>query len=1072
MGIRHVRVLIAVDLGLLLALLVGVGVGYRPFGDGVGNGPVRQDLEPILFGGASLLVLVTTGLALVMLWRQDRQVSRARSDTARGDRRFALVGLRSPAVVVPVVVLLLFGGMAAALFTGSDTVTGNQFGTGCFDAQIEAVQQGAVTNSAEGVQTVTITAVEPTRSVAFISVRSNSAAPADSMILAELASATQLNLTRRTDNPSPPSITVNWTVVEYRCGVTVQRGTTAGNGLSTMDVAVTEAPTANSFVVTSAVTDRSDAAHDGDDDHLATLIGSTTLRFSTATGGALPTNHDYGWQVVTFDDPADAQVQRGTVTLTATNSETITLTTAVDPATTMVLATAAGAGTGSDIGERLARVHLSSSTTVEVTRLLAGDALEVAVQVIDFGDGTVVQHGVLNMAAAATTAAVTVGPVDTGRTSALSTINGPGSVSGGASDMAASAVLGEAAATFTVTDATTVTVQRAASAAAASFGWQLVQWGGPAWWDTDYPFRQRIDVTTTSTAAPDDYTVSVVVDHLDLVNSGLSLSGGGDLRILRWDGSAWVELNRVLDDNSSWGSATTTLWFRTTDPIGTASTDSYWLYFGNGSPAAAADDPEEVWLLHEDFESGTLGDFEDVTAGTTWYGADAWSARIPLVVQSSLVDADLLDFRVYVEFTSAALGAGAAADGADIRFTTDDGVTGIPHELESWDAGTGTVKAWVRVPRVSSSADTTLYLFYGAADSPDRQDPGQVWRHSAGVWHLSRDPGGHGPHLEDSSVAGRDGLSVGSMGAGDLVAGRTGLGLDLDGIDDGLVAQPFEVVGKTLTASGWVRLDSVTGDQVIVAKANSATDRILALGTTGTQAVFEVRAGSSTTTVTGGTIGTGTWHHVAGTWNGVALDLYVDGVWVATTGATGDPGRDAAMPVTLGVLDDGTRPLDGVLDEVRLETTTRTDDWLLATYRNQSNPAAFVVAGASQSVTAFDQGSWTYRKPLAVLAQSVDATLTDQPVLVDIVDPELVGNIQTDGDDVVFTAADGSTRLDHQLESVDAATGAVTAWVRLPSLSADAATPFFVYFGNGTAEDQQDPAGVFGPTSDLVVHGS
>lgn len=1026
-------------------------------------------------------VLFATVRVLARLWAPPSSVGGpAVAGSGRGpapdsDRRRQrpLVALRTPVLVVPAaVVLAMTVGLATALFTGTDAVPGNVFGTGCFDAQVAGVQTGQVTNSAEGTQTVTLTAVDPARSIAFITVRSNSSRPADSTVLANLASATELELTRRTDDPTPPDITVEWSVVEYSCGVSVQRGVTAGNGTGTVDVAIAAVDPAATFVVTSSVTDRADAAHDGDDDHLATLSAATNLRLTAASGGSLPADHDYGWQVVSFDDTGDVAVQTVTQTLSGTNSESVTLGSPVDPNTTLVLAHAASAGSGADYGERAARVHLSSTTTVEVTRLTAGDPLEVSIQVVSFTDGTVVRNGIVNLAAAEVSEAVPVPAVDTTRATALATVIGPGSLSGGATDMTAGTVLGEASATVEVTDPNTVTVTRAASTAAASFGWQLVEWGGPNWWNTDYPFRQRIDVSTSSTTAPDAYTVPVTFDHLGLVAGSLAEANGDDLRVLRWDGSTWTELDRVLDDDAAWNAADTTIWFRTTDPIEAGGTDSYWFYYGNNSPAAPLADPEQVWLLHEDFESGTLGDFEDRTGATAWYQADPWTARIPLTVQSSQVDANLTNFPVHVELTNAGLGAGAATDGSDIRFTAGDGVTDVPHEIESWNPGTGELVAWVLLPSVSATVDTGFYLYYGAADAPQQQDPAAVWQDAAGVWHLNRDPSGTAPQVDDSSSARRDGLSAGSMSGADLVAGRIGSAVDHDGTDDRLDIEPFDLFGRSLTVSSWVRLDSVSGDQLVFGKANSAADRYLTLGTTGSQARVELRSGATTVDLPGGSLSTATWHHLAATWNGLTLVLYVDGVQVATVAVAGNLPTDPSMPVTIGAAASGERPVDGLIDEVRLETAARSVDWLLASVRNQTNPGTFVTTGATETGSYLGQGTWLYRKPLAVSAAFVSAALTDQPVLVQFVDPEMAGKPQVDGDDVVFTAADGVTRLDHQLESIDSVTGSITAWVRFPSLDASTDTGAFVYYGNPSAGDQQDPEAVFGPDADLVFHGS
>jgi hypothetical protein len=84
----------------------------------------------------------------------------------------------------------------------------------------------------------------------------------------------------------------------------------------------------------------------------------------------------------------------------------------------------------------------------------------------------------------------------------------------------------------------------------------------------------------------------------------------------------------------------------------------------------------------------------------------------------------------------------------------------------------------------------------------------------------------------------------------------------------------------------------------------------------------------------------------------------------------------------------------------------------------------------------------------------------------------VAASAQAGGDDLVFVAADGTTRLDHELEAWDPGSGAVTAWVRLPTLnpSTGTGTELFVYLGNSSAANQEDPEGVWGPDADLVLN--
>ncbi|MES2681273.1 MAG: DUF2341 domain-containing protein, partial [Bacteroidota bacterium] len=83
-----------------------------------------------------------------------------------------------------------------------------------------------------------------------------------------------------------------------------------------------------------------------------------------------------------------------------------------------------------------------------------------------------------------------------------------------------------------------------------------------------------------------------------------------------------------------------------------------------------------------------------------------------------------------------------------------------------------------------------------------------------------------------------------------------------------------------------------------------------------------------------------------------------------------------------------------------------------------------------------------------------NTSLSNFPVLVRFTDNDLKhvsngGKVQNlSGFDIVFTASDTVTVINHQLEKYDPVTGEVVAWVQLPSLSATVNTDFFIFFGN------------------------
>ncbi|NIO12218.1 MAG: DUF2341 domain-containing protein, partial [Deltaproteobacteria bacterium] len=74
--------------------------------------------------------------------------------------------------------------------------------------------------------------------------------------------------------------------------------------------------------------------------------------------------------------------------------------------------------------------------------------------------------------------------------------------------------------------------------------------------------------------------------------------------------------------------------------------------------------------------------------------------------------------------------------GWDIVFKSSDGHI-LDHEIEEYDGTNGVLVAWVRVPSVSKSASTVIYMYYGNICILESQEnvPG-VWDADfKGVWH-------------------------------------------------------------------------------------------------------------------------------------------------------------------------------------------------------------------------------------------------------------------------------------------------------------------------------------------------
>ncbi len=394
----------------------------------------------------------------------------------------------------------------------------------------------------------------------------------------------------------------------------------------------------------------------------------------------------------------------------------------------------------------------------------------------------------------------------------------------------------------------------------------------------------------------------------------------------------------------------------------------------------------------------------------------------------------------------------------------------LPHEIEAWDPGSGSLTAWVRVPVISSTTDTIVHLYYGAPDAPDQSRPRETWAGELAIWHLERDPAGAAPTLDDRGPRHLDGLALGDPA---LVATASGPAADLDGTTDRFEAAPTDLAGTSFTVSAWFRVDSLGGDPVLVSQGDPTAGGLfdLAIDTSVTPTGrFRVRTDGVSRQVMGGSIAIGTWHHLAGVWDGSVASLFLDGVSVGSTPAAGST-VGVPVPIVLGGDAAGTSTIDGLLGEVRIGSTAWSAEELAFADANLRSPNATVSASPPTSGIWFDQGDWAMRRPLTVDAAQVAGPLNDFPLLVQLSDLDLGSNAQVDGDDLVFVAADGVTRLDHELESWNAGSGTLSAWVRLPVLDDAVDTRLFVYLGNPSARDQRDPVGVWGPDADLVVTG-
>ena len=343
-------------------------------------------------------------------------------------------------------------------------------------AVLSGLQSGAATSTASGTLTVTISSIDTTRSFLIFQTRSSGDRPVNSMLRGRIASATSLEFIRSTNESSPLAINIQWYVLSFSSGVSVQRGDVAQNA-TTINITITPvSAVSHAFVMWSKTPASTETSWNANDPTLGELTSTSNLQFRITSTSA---SQQVSWQVIEFTNATDINVQKGSTSLTSSaSSVAVTLPTAVDVDRTFVLVgyRVSSTATGSNVGDRMLRAVLTNSTTITIDRAITGDAItEIGWQAIELRDGSTVQRGSQTFPTATATATAALGrTVDVTSAVPLASVQPVAGQNMGRSDITADDVIGSGTVTMTLTP-TQLSMTRNSTAATADIGWFVVQ---------------------------------------------------------------------------------------------------------------------------------------------------------------------------------------------------------------------------------------------------------------------------------------------------------------------------------------------------------------------------------------------------------------------------------------------------------------------------------------------------------------------------------------------------------------------------------------------------------------------
>ena len=100
---------------------------------------------------------------------------------------------------------------------------------------------------------------------------------------------------------------------------------------------------------------------------------------------------------------------------------------------------------------------------------------------------------------------------------------------------------------------------------------------------------------------------------------------------------------------------------------------------------------------------------------------------------------------------------------------------------------------------------------------------------------------------------------------------------------------------------------------------------------------------------------------------------------------------------------------------------------------------------------------WKHRTPIILDKKLVPDQVKGFPLLINLgANTPFKNNALSNGDDFVITEKDGITKIPHEIENYDSATGTLVLWVKAPKVSDSTKIEMFVYYDNPAAGNQED----------------
>jgi len=330
-------------------------------------------------------------------------------------------------------------------------------------------------------------------------------------------------------------------------------------------------------------------------------------------------------------------------------------------------------------------------------------------------------------------------------------------------------------------------------------------------------------------------------------------------------------------------------------------------------------------------------------------GSSNFSKNIQInTLNTGLASSDIIEnFPLLIRLAAPAFDFSEAhGAGNDIRFSKLNGES-LFYEIEKWDSLSGEAAIWVLVDTVwGGRTDQFIVMSWGAPGASSLSNGAAVFDTAfgfKGVWHLNENPAAGSDAIKDRTVNGFHGRAP-NMRGNSVVSGVAGEALYFNGAGDFIDAGMLELDGN-YTLSCWVKIEqgpNVNWRFIIKEPSytlwydtrwggfraehftyDDASDEWLWRG------IYQDTRDSLPNL----SAELDVWYHIASTYDGDRIRLFINGEPADSSLHLEENPLPGGLPLLFGGrLDEFFK---GTMDEVRIESTARSAEWIRFSYETQ-----------------------------------------------------------------------------------------------------------------------------------------